>query len=223
MKWANGDNTKSTFIYISLDGKYITDEANWPEIAQFHAVWSKNLCDAFVPYLYEKYGFDCNTQDTAVMLREWADQQDKVELNMALSGPVFTRFTTSTMSEILPKLEGAISSWGTEDHYFYEIWNNGKKCVLQLAINSKHIPDDYRRICDQINSLYPTLNKSGENWEYRMPYKGQYIKYSNYPDQEALFNKLTEEFEKVLSFEAELKKKMQDLGEKDESIPEKQI
>ncbi len=56
-----------------------------------------------------------------------------------------------------------------------------------------------------------------------MPYKGQYIKYSNYPDQEALFNKLTEEFEKVLSFEAELKKKMQDLGEKDESVPEKQV
>lgn len=36
---------------------------------------------------------------------------------------LYTRFTTSDMTKILPDLKDAPSAWNTESHYFYEINN----------------------------------------------------------------------------------------------------
>ena len=53
--WQRGDDTKSSSIVICLEGVSIENEADWTQMAKFHAEWSKKFYDVFVPYLRQKY------------------------------------------------------------------------------------------------------------------------------------------------------------------------
>lgn len=53
--WLRSDDTKGSYIVIRLEGVSIENEADWIQIAKFHAEWSKKFYDVFVPYLKQKY------------------------------------------------------------------------------------------------------------------------------------------------------------------------
>lgn len=53
--WLRSDDTKSSYVVISLEGVSIENEADWTQMAKFHAEWSKKFYDIFVPYLRQKY------------------------------------------------------------------------------------------------------------------------------------------------------------------------
>lgn len=53
--WLRSDNTKGSYIVISLKGVSIKNETDWTQMAKFHAEWSKKFYDVFVPYLKQKY------------------------------------------------------------------------------------------------------------------------------------------------------------------------
>ena len=53
--WQRSDHTKSSYIVIHLGGVSIEEEADWTQMAKFHAEWSKKFYDVFVPYLKQKY------------------------------------------------------------------------------------------------------------------------------------------------------------------------
>ena len=53
--WQRSDDTKSSYIVIRLEGVSIENEADWTQMAKFHAEWSKKFYDVFVPYLKQKY------------------------------------------------------------------------------------------------------------------------------------------------------------------------
>lgn len=55
LEWLRSDNTKGSYILIRLEGVSIENEADWTQMAKFHAEWSKKFYDAFVPYLKQKY------------------------------------------------------------------------------------------------------------------------------------------------------------------------
>lgn len=55
LDWVRGDDIKGSYIMIRLDDIGIENEANWIQVAKFHAEWSKKFYDVFVPYLREKY------------------------------------------------------------------------------------------------------------------------------------------------------------------------
>ena len=44
---------KSSYVDYGIDGVGIKDEANWLQMAKFHAEWSKKFFDIFVPLLKE--------------------------------------------------------------------------------------------------------------------------------------------------------------------------
>ena len=49
------DDTKGSYIVIRLENVSIENEADWVQMAKFHAEWSKKFYDVFVPYLKQKY------------------------------------------------------------------------------------------------------------------------------------------------------------------------
>ena len=55
VSWQRSDDTKSSYVVIHLEGVSIENEADWTQMAKFHAEWSKKFYDVFVPYLREKY------------------------------------------------------------------------------------------------------------------------------------------------------------------------
>lgn len=55
LDWLRSDDTKGSYIVIRLEGVSIENEADWTQMAKFHAEWSKKFYDVFVPYLKQKY------------------------------------------------------------------------------------------------------------------------------------------------------------------------
>lgn len=55
VSWQRSDDTKGSYIVIRLEGVSIENEADWTQMAKFHAEWSKKFYDVFVPYLKQKY------------------------------------------------------------------------------------------------------------------------------------------------------------------------
>lgn len=68
--------------------------------------------------------------DIAAIFRKWAQEKDnKGELHVDLEKSIktYTRFTTDTMTSILPEMDEAVSGWSSKTPYFYEIVNNQGK------------------------------------------------------------------------------------------------
>ena len=51
ISWLRSDDTKGSYIEIRLENVSIENEADWMQMAKFHAEWSKKFYDVFVPYL----------------------------------------------------------------------------------------------------------------------------------------------------------------------------
>lgn len=51
--WQRNDDRKGSFVIYRLSGVGITQEADWIQMAKFHAEWSKKFYDVFVPLLQE--------------------------------------------------------------------------------------------------------------------------------------------------------------------------
>lgn len=51
LKWWRLDNKKASYISFYRGGMSINNEATWPQMAEFHAEWSKKFYDALVPHL----------------------------------------------------------------------------------------------------------------------------------------------------------------------------
>ena len=49
--WSRGDDIKSSKISYQLNGVSVENETDWPQMAKFHAWWSKKFYDVIVPYL----------------------------------------------------------------------------------------------------------------------------------------------------------------------------
>lgn len=53
LTWERADSYKASWISYALDDVRVTNEADWPRMAKFHAEWSDKLCDVLLPYLKE--------------------------------------------------------------------------------------------------------------------------------------------------------------------------
>lgn len=51
LTWERADQYKASWICCSLKDVSITNEADWPRMAGFHAEWSDRICHAVLPYL----------------------------------------------------------------------------------------------------------------------------------------------------------------------------
>lgn len=51
LQWNRGDDIKSSKVFIQLDNVSIENEDDWPQMAKFHADWTKKFYDVIVPYI----------------------------------------------------------------------------------------------------------------------------------------------------------------------------
>lgn len=210
LHWERSNQYVSSWIGYSLQGVSITNEADWPRMAKFHAEWSDKLCSAILPYLQDTDDLTTRQMQIVDILREWTICKDGVIGNIFKSNRTYTRFTTSGMTEILPDIVDAPSGWGTDNHYFYEIVNRtGKSVYIQLSISSKNITPDFRQRCDQINEFYPAkFAFAKEDWQWRSPFKTSSISLEEEISKETIFAQLDERLNEILTFEADLKQKL---------------
>ena len=206
LAWDRADNNKASWMCYHLNGVSITNEADWPRMAKFHAEWSDKICGVMLEYLLS----DEEKRYNAIVsiFREWVKSRTETHLDMIRCNRTYTRFTTDGMSAILPDIHDAPSGWNTNNHYFYEIINkNGKTSYIQFAISSKNITDEFRAICDDINKYYPA--KMGkEDWQWRIPFKTTTIDFDEQLDKAEVFTKLDLCWQEILAFEADLAKKL---------------
>ena len=86
-----------------------------------------------VPIRFER---EAKAQKISAWTREWASTRNDISFDIVNCGRYHARFTTNEMSAILPDIKDALSAWGTETHYFYEIYTMPSGNVqVQLAIN----------------------------------------------------------------------------------------
>ncbi len=53
LTWSRGEQTKSSKVFHQLSHVGVEREADWPQIAQFHAQWSRRFYEILVPYVRE--------------------------------------------------------------------------------------------------------------------------------------------------------------------------
>lgn len=206
LEWDRADTYKASWMCYALNGVSITNEADWPRMAKFHAEWSDKICGAMLSYLQD--GNSMRLQNIAGVFREWAMSRPDVDLNMEKCNRTYTRFTTPGMTAILPDLLDVPSGWNTDNHYFYEIINrNGKEAYIQFAISSKNITDEFGTICDKINAFYPA--KMGkEEWLWRTPFRTSNISIPEDLSQDTISTSLDSCLDEILAFEADLAEKV---------------
>ena len=70
LNWDRADHCKASWIGYHLRDVSITNEADWPRMAKFHAEWSDKICNAILPYLQNDDDATVRLTDIAGILRE---------------------------------------------------------------------------------------------------------------------------------------------------------
>ena len=208
LTWSRANDKKASWVSRHLGGVGVSNEASWEKMAAFFAEWSKKFGDVIIPYFGKGEGPSNRGIQVSSWIREWAMSRKDIHIVASKCNNTYTRFLTDTMSGLLPDIEGVKSSWGTENHYFYELYfRSEKKISLQLAINSKGITDEYRAICDKIQQFYPSRANT-ENWNYRLPFTTKSMSVEENTTKEELFRYLDSAWDEALSFEQSLTQKL---------------
>lgn len=210
LTWERADTYKASWLSYHLYDVSITNEADWPRMAKFHAEWSDRICNAILPYLQNEDNASARLTDIAGLLRAWTVDRKGVNENLAKCNRTHTRFTTDGMSRILPDIPDAPSGWSTDNHYFYEIVNRtGKSIYIQFSISSRNATDEFLSVCDRINEYYPA--KFGkEVWQWRTPFRTTTMDIGDELSRDDVFAKLDACLTEIQAFEADLAQKLQE-------------
>lgn len=221
LNWDRANGNKASWITYSMKGVSITNEADWPRMAKFHAEWSAKIADAMIPYLVdinsdadlspEKAEKNKALYILSSTIKEWAasrTEQGKITVDIGKCNRTYTRFRTTFMDGVIPDAPGTKSGWNTTNHYFYEVVNRtGKSLFVQLALSSKEMPIEQQEMSDRINEYYPTkFNKA--DWQWRTPFRTETCNFDDINDKQDIFAKLDSCLQKISAFEADLKTKL---------------
>ena len=211
LSWERADSYKSSWINCHLYDVSLTKEEDWPRMAAFHAEMSYYILNAILPYIQIEDEANVRFNNIAAILREWAINNDNVIVNLSKCNRTYTRFTTRGMNAILPDLPNTPSAWNTDNHYFYEILNKtGKSVIIQLVISSQNITEEFRSICDQINSIYPAKNDKID-WQWRIPFKTSKITLGEEISKGDIFKGLDNCLKEIQAFEDDLNQRLESL------------
>ena len=156
------------------------------------------------------------THDIATIILKWAKTKESaglIHIDLDKCSDTYCRFRTDAMTALLPDAPEARSGWGTKNHYFYEVVNNKRTRVktgpkgnivgMQLALSSKHIPEDLKEICERINVHYPS-KRQYENWYWRIPYSADRFVVPYDMNEEDIIKQLDAQFAELMRYEKDL-------------------
>lgn len=217
LNWDRGENLKASWVSYHLNGVSIMNEADWPQMAEFHAKWSDKICDALLPYLLVEDEKTKRIKEISDYLREWAANREGINVAWHKCSPSYLRFTTDAMSEVIPDYD-VLSAWDTTDHYFYEIRNTfGDKVYIQFAVNSKGLTAEEKQLYEKIYELFP-MGKYAENWSWRLHFKSSKVSIGKIISKEEISSGLDKCYSEMLEFEKELISKLkEDYGKYNEA------
>ena len=218
LSWNPSEELKASWVSYILHDVSIANENDWDKMADFLGEWSNKIRNAVVPYLLEKYPQVTSAlkspEETkrlfliAEILKNWMANNPNVEGHPEKSNRTCTRFTTTTMSQILPDISDALSGWNTDNHYFYEIVNrSGKDLIIQLSFSSKNITDNLRERLNQIDKFTP-MHQRKIDWQWWKAYKSEKILVPEDLDQDLIFVQLDAAMDNIIEFEIDLKNKL---------------
>ena len=193
--------------------------------------YSARDCIAFIKGLLEKYELDIdedfiysakpnkdveeNEKRAAYLSALYSDwiqkkaNEDKLFFSKDDCEEQFIRFRTAIMDNIIPDASEPESGWKTKNHYFYEIVNEkGKNVFMQFALSGKNMPADLKAVCERIDDYYPFLEE-GKNWYWKQPFKTEKIAIPKDMSEDAIKQILEDQFNQLMTFEKQLKEKMQ--------------
>lgn len=143
----------------------------------------------------------------ATIIRAWAERRDsegRIVLNRDKCNKTFTRFTTPGMSEALPDADEANSAWGTRNHYFYEVVNNGGESFKSwISLNLRGADEE---LVSRFESLFKHASSrpGRSNWAYHVPYATSDFVVDEETLEEEIYGQLDRQLEKLMMFEAKI-------------------
>ena len=206
--WDRANDAKASWIYCEIKNVSVTNKNDWERMAQFHARWSDEVCEAVLPYLYKLYSIQQTDDDKklvqiAEISRQWASETEFFQQDLTHSNNTYIRGKTEFMSTLLPDVEGVKSGWNTINNYYYEIYNrNVDSIYIQLALSSKGAPDTHISKMEDLMKLCNVNHKN--NWEWKTVYKTDKQSIDNVISKESVYAALNKCLEQVIAFEQKL-------------------
>lgn len=143
----------------------------------------------------------------AATIRAWAEQRDsegKIVLDKGKCNKTYTRFTTPGMTAALPDTDEPSSAWGTRNHYFYEVVNNGGESFKSwISVNQCGAGTELE---GRFESLFKhaASRPKRSNWAYHVPFATQECAFDEEMTEGEIFRQLDKQLEKMLKFEARI-------------------
>ena len=142
----------------------------------------------------------------AATIIAWAEQRDAegaIALDRAKCSKRYTRFTTAAMSKALPDTDEANSSWGTKNHYFYEVVNNGGESFKShLSLNREGSGPDLIRRFESI--IASASSRPKQDWTFHVPFSTPSYAVSEETPEEEIFKQLDKQLDRLTKFEAKV-------------------
>ena len=113
----------------------------------------------------------------------------------------YTRFTTPGMTAALPDTDEPSSAWGTRNHYFYEVVNNGGESFKSwISVNQRGAGTELE---GRFESLFKhaASRPKRSNWAYHVPFATQECAFDEEMTEGEIFRQLDKQLEKMLKFE----------------------
>ncbi|MGV8111259.1 PDDEXK-like family protein [Methanospirillum sp.] len=109
--------------------------------------------------------------DLASIFKSWVIEKEnnrkgKLHIDFDKSTKTITKFTTDTMSMLLPDLHEPVSGWSTKKPYYYEIVNRGDRIFIQFVVSSKGLTDYHNQVIAALNKHFPSKIQK-ERWQWR--------------------------------------------------------
>jgi hypothetical protein len=159
---------------------------------------------------------DERTKTLIAIIMKWADGKEStgaIHVDKDKCDVTYCRFTTDTLTSILPDASEAKSGWNTKNHYFCEVvnkqrtrvktGNKGNIITLQVALSGKHIPDDLKAICERIDKHFPS-KPHHDNWYWRIPFSTERAVIPFDMKEDGIFDVLDTQYEQFQTFEKQL-------------------
>ena len=143
----------------------------------------------------------------AATIRAWAEQRDsegKIILDKNKCNKSYTRFTTPGMTAALPDTDEPSSAWGTCNHYFYEVVNNGGESFKSwISVNQRGADLE---LSSRFESLFKHASSRPKraNWAYHVPFATSDCAFDEEMTEEEVFKQLDRQLDKLMKFEARI-------------------
>lgn len=88
LDWNRADDNKASWMSYYLNNVSITNEADWPIMAKFHAEWSEKIFFIMLEYLLTDE--EKRMDNIVAIFKEWAQSKSEIHLDVSRCNRTYT-------------------------------------------------------------------------------------------------------------------------------------